>query len=105
MSEPSEQEAEQEGWDAPLRLPLLATGGILALLLIGLVLAGRLYDARIRPATVVPPTAFPAPRLETVQTPPRERRPDFRQRMPARIGAAMRATAAEGDALWGPARP
>lgn len=96
---------DQEGWGAPVRAPLIAAASLLAFLLVALTLTGRLYVARVRPLTRAPLGSFPTPRLETAQTPPHQPRADFRQPPPRRIDRAMARTAAEGDALWGNARP
>ena len=92
---------EKEGWGAPLRAPLIATALLLVGLLTALVIAGHIYRRTLRPEAEPPRARFPAPQLETIQTPPHQPRADWHQPPPARIGAAMRATVAQGDALWG----
>lgn len=96
---------EKEGWQVPVRLPLIATAGLLAALLAGVVLTGWVYRDRVEPRTQPPAIDFPAPKLETAIVPPGPRKDGPLAPPPPGIGRAMAETAAIGDALWGKARP
>lgn len=96
---------EQEGWDVPVRAPLLAMAATSLVLVIALVAGGRVYLRTIAPAVHVAPPLLPAPRLETGGAAPGEHRPDHHEPKPVDLPRAMAATAARGDALWGSARP
>lgn len=83
----------------PARPAALAMAALLVVLALTLAGGGAWYNARLAARTHANVAAFPAPRLETAQRPPREpMRPGPAR--PRDIAAAERATIAEGDALW-----
>lgn len=96
MSEPP---PPLEGWHVPARAPALAMAALLAVLVLALLGGGAWYNAHLAPRTRPNLAAFPSPRLETAQRPPREPMRAGPAR-PRDIAAAERATIAEGDALW-----
>lgn len=99
------RDPEPEGWDVPVRAPLLAMLAVTLTLAILLPIGGRLYVRTLAPALHVAPPRLPAPRLETGGAAPGEHRADHAEPLPPRLSRAIDETAAQGDALWGAARP
>lgn len=55
----------RQGWRVPLRMPVIATLGTLALLIVLLLIVGWVYRERIAPQRRQPIHSFPAPGIET----------------------------------------
>jgi hypothetical protein len=92
---------DYEGWSVRTKLAVIALGVFVAALVALIVATGIVYNHRYAAQTRAIPEHFPAPVLETIDTAPSDTRQVQSPLPPAGIDAAMAATAAEGDALWG----
>jgi len=89
-----------EDWQIRIRPGVIGTLIFLAVLIVGVVATGLYYAGHVEQRTHPDATTFPKPVLETTDTAPTDSPDMTTPEPPPEVRAAMRATAAEGDALW-----
>ncbi|HET8612257.1 MAG TPA: hypothetical protein VFL92_05775 [Sphingomonas sp.] len=96
----SEEKPPLEDWHIRIRPGVIGALIFMAVLIVGVVATSLYYAGHVEQKTHPDATTFPKPVLETTDTAPTDSPDMSTPAPPPEVAAAMRATAAEGDALW-----